>query len=133
MLGRVLTERTHYSETVSLVFARRSRGNANSFRSLIRVREKGLAFDARVWLRTANKTILTVLAILPQNESSVRALLGLEAPIRIAPTSPDGERPYNPQEAEQIVALLSDDELALLHKVYCRMQEIATSNGQSKN
>jgi hypothetical protein len=48
------------------------------------------------------------------------ALLGLDSPIKVAPTTPDGHSPWRPALRD-----LSDDELALLERLAERMHSIS--------
>jgi len=68
-----------------------------------------------------------------QSQDAICRLLGLNAPAKVAPTTPDGERPYSPEEAERITAEMSSDELEVLHKIHDRMKNLATGHARSDN
>jgi hypothetical protein len=48
------------------------------------------------------------------------ALLGLDSPLKVAPTTPDGQSPWTPALKE-----LTDDELAVMEKLYERTRQVA--------
>jgi predicted transcriptional regulator len=69
--------------------------------------------------KTADARFMTVIQWCSEQRAKIN---GLYAPTKIAPTTPDGEKPYQPDMSE-----FSDDELELLVKIRNRSTEIATS------
>jgi hypothetical protein len=56
------------------------------------------------------------------------AILGLDSPLKVAPTTPDGQSPWIPALKE-----LSDEELAVMEKLSERMRQVAGGNSSSQD